>query len=396
MINPYWELLILLALINIIFSISLNLVLGFNGQFALGHGGFLLIGTYASGVATASLGWPLWAGVLLSLALSAVGAVIVGYPSLRLRGDYLAIATLGFGEIIRIVVLTLPKETFGGPTGMRDVVSLGRYLPIPSMMNGVGNFVAMLFFMAVLLALVVWGALSFALFVERKLGGRRLFRWIALGLLVVTAAVLHKQLAKAFLEVFMVGQSFHQAAFDSKQWGIFAVFLLIVAAVILLVRNYLASAPGRAVVSIREDEIAATNLGINVAAVKLRNFIFGGVLAGLAGSLTAHTVPLFRPADFDFFRSVEVLLMVVLGGMGSITGSIIGAIVLTVLPEVLRFLEQWRLVIYSVVLILFMLFRPGGLVGNAEISQLLKLKWFGNRDRRGMPGSTDDAEVRGA
>ena len=117
MINPYWELVILLCMINVVFDISLNLILGYNGQFSLGHAGFIAVGAYASGVLTASYGLPLWVGLLGAVLLSIIAAVIIGYPCLRLRGDYLAIATLGFAEIIRIVLLALPEKTFGGPTG---------------------------------------------------------------------------------------------------------------------------------------------------------------------------------------------------------------------------------------------------------------------------------------
>lgn len=435
MINPYWELVILLALINVIFAVSLNLILGYNGQFALGHAGFLLIGAYASGVATSVLHWPLWAGIVLAIALATLASVIVGYPSLRLRGDYLAIATLGFAEIIRIVVLTLPAadaqghEIFGGPTGKRDVLKFGDYLPIPSSMNGIGNFVATVVFAALFLALIAWAVWSFAGFVSKKFGragaspvkqrstgtipastvdgqavhegnttqdggltggapALPVIRYSIVAIFLILAIVFFKKLAATFIGIFQFNQSFHQVAFDSKQWSLFAVFALIVGAVILLVRNYLASSAGRAAIAIREDEIAAGNLGLNVFWVKLRNFMFGCALAGLAGALTAHTLPLYRPGDFDLFRSVDVLLMVVLGGMGSLTGSVLGATMLTVLPEVLRFLAQWRLVIYSLVLILFMVFRPGGIMGRAEIGELFRFKLR----RKDIPQPTEVVE----
>ncbi len=131
--------------------------------------------------------------------------------------------------------------------------------------------------------------------------------------------------------------------------------------------------------AIREDEIAATNLGINCTWMKLQNFMLGCAFAGLAGALMAHTLTLFRPLDFNFFKSVDVLLMVVLGGMGSMTGSFLGATTITFLPEVLRFIGQWRMVIYSLVLILLMIFRPGGMMGSAELGQLIKLKFLGRR-----------------
>jgi ABC-type branched-subunit amino acid transport system permease subunit len=197
---------------------------------------------------------------------------------------------------------------------------------------------------------------------------------------IILAAIFYKKLSATFIGIFQFNQSFHQVAFDSKAWAVFATYALIVGVVIWLIRNYLSSSAGRAAVAIREDEIAASNLGLNIFWVKLRNFMFGCGLAGLAGALTAHTLPLYRPGDFDLFRSVDVLLMVVLGGMGSLTGSVLGATLLTVLPEVLRFLAQWRLVIYSLVLILFMVFRPGGIMGRAEIGGLFRFRWFRRGD----------------
>jgi ABC-type branched-subunit amino acid transport system permease subunit len=275
-------------------------------------------------------------------------------------------------------------------------------------MNGVGNFVATLVFAAVFVGLIAWAVWSFAGFVSRKvaqsslwrrlpaagsMGGsaeetRRLaaastvnlIRFIICAIFLILAAVFFKKLAALFLGIFQFNQSFHQVAFDSKQWSLFAVFALIVGVVLLLVRNYLNSSAGRSAIAIREDEIAASNLGLDIFWVKLRNFMFGCALAGLAGALTAHTLPLYRPGDFDLFRSVDVLLMVVLGGMGSLTGSVLGATMLTVLPEVLRFLAQWRLVIYSMVLILFMVFRPGGIMGRAEIGELFRFRWFRRGD----------------
>ncbi|MDQ3023519.1 MAG: branched-chain amino acid ABC transporter permease [bacterium] len=454
MINPYWELIILLALINVIFAVSLNLILGYNGQFALGHAGFLLIGAYASGVATSVLGWPLWAAIALAIALATLASVIVGYPSLRLRGDYLAIATLGFAEIIRIVVLTLPAtdakghEVFGGPTGKREVLKLGEYLAVPESMNGVGNFIATLVFAAVFIGLIVWGISAFANFLQRRFQSTnpRVLYWLApalpAGLLLVfipaviqffepqkganlffftltrllvlgiafnttktpplrrlitqsalvLVLVFWPKIASTFIGIFQFNNSFRQVAFDSKQWALFALYALIVGVVLLLIRNYLHSSAGRSAIAIREDEIAASNLGLSIFWVKLRNFMFGCGLAGLAGALTAHTLPLYRPADFDLFRSVDVLLMVVLGGMGSLTGSVLGATLLTVLPEVLRFLAQWRLVIYSLVLILFMVFRPGGIMGRAEIVTLFRLK-LRRKDQENV--GVGPTEVRG-
>jgi ABC-type branched-subunit amino acid transport system permease subunit len=392
MINPYWELILLLTLINVIFALSLNLILGFNGQFALGHAGFLAVGAYASGVLTSVFHWPLWAAVLCSIGLTIVFAAAIGYPCLRLRGDYLAIATLGFAEIIRIVLITLPADIFGGPTGMQNVHKLGDYIALPRSMNGVGNFAATVVLALLAAALVVWGAATLGTFAARglaqRLAGRawapraaaalRLLVWLGCAGLAALPA-----LRKFVAGIFDFGSSFKTVSFNNQQWVLFAIYGLLALVVLWMIRNYLGSSAGRGVVAIREDEIAAQNLGIDVAWLKLQNFMFACGFAGLAGALLAYTVPLYRPQDFGFFRSVDVLLMVVLGGMGSLTGSCLGAVCVTFLPEVLRFLGQWRLVIYSLLLILLMLFRPSGLLGSAELSDVLRLRW---PRRRGGPG----------
>jgi ABC-type branched-subunit amino acid transport system permease subunit len=415
MINPYWELVILLCLINVIFAVSLNLILGYNGQFSLGHAGFLAIGAYASGVVTVQLAavgggiqlWHVAVGVLCAIVLSIAAAALIGYPCLRLRGDYLAIATLGFAEIIRIVLLALPKDTFGGPTGMKAVHSFHDYLAprgaqLPGWLNQGGNLLITLLFSIVFILLLGWCIWALAGTLARL--GQRLHRWagwqpLLAGLLLLlfvveplTGVLRHSPSAvlHALSNIFQYGESFSTISGASNQWLVFTVFLALVLLVTWLVRNYLNSLPGRLAIAIREDEIAATNLGVNVAWMKLQNFMLGCALAGLAGALTAHTLSLFRPLDFNFFKSVDVLLMVVLGGMGSLTGSYVGAFLITVLPEVLRFLGQWRLVIYSLVLILFMLFRPGGLLGSAEIGALIKLR-FSRGVNRPVAGGGGDA-----
>lgn len=386
MIDGYWELLILLSLVNVIFAVSLNLVLGFNGQFSLGHAGFLAIGAYASGVATASYDLPLWAGMLLALLVSGVASVIIGYPCLRLRGDYLAIATLGFAEIIRIVLTTLPRDIFGGPTGMDNINNIKDYLSFPESFNGPGNLIFTVIFALLLLGLLGFSAWTLsrllAALLSRLLPWKH-WRWLVLGLLAALLVWRFEKASNFFLGKFMFSQAFSAKSIASNQWAAFAACGLIVLLCLWLTRNYLASMHGRMAIAIREDEVAANNLGIDIAWMKLQNFIFASMLAGLAGALTAHTLPLIRPLGFGFFKSVEVLLMVVLGGMGSLTGSVFGAITITVLPELLRFLEQWRMVIYSLSLVLLMLFRPGGLMGTQEIGNLIRLRLFKAQERPG-------------
>lgn len=370
MINPYWTDLLLLAEINIIFAISLNLVLGYNGQFSLGHAGFLAIGAYASGVATAAFGWPLWAGILLAIVLNLIAAVIIGYPCLRMRGDYLAIATLGFGEIIRIALVALPRQTFGGPTGMRNVHKLWDYFTIPPALNSPGNLLVAILAGALLVGICAWGLWSGISALSRWLAHRHAwpyYRWTLLGAVVLVALLRVKPLAAAFTERFQYDVAFSPAAQDNEKWAALVIYGLLLFFVVRVCWNYLGSIAGRNVVAIREDEIAASNLGVNVPWMKLQNFALSAAIAGIAGAMLAHTQELFRPVGFGFFRSVEVLLMVVLGGMGSLSGSLVGGLLITVLPEVLRFLGPWRLVIYSLLLILFMLFRSGGLLGSSEL-----------------------------
>ena len=161
MVNPYWELIILLGMVNVIFAISLNLILGYNGQFSLGHAGFLAIGAYSSAVLTKVCHWPLWAGILAAIVFTVIAAVIIGYPCLRLGGDYLAIATLGFAEIIRIVFNALPMDTFGGPTGMTNVFRF-KQIVVPEQFNGVGNFLFALVFALMFIGLLLWGIWAFS------------------------------------------------------------------------------------------------------------------------------------------------------------------------------------------------------------------------------------------
>jgi branched-chain amino acid transport system permease protein len=302
-LNPYMQQVLFYIGINIILAASLNLVNGFCGQFSLGHAGFMAVGAYVSalislnfhpfGEALDSLNFLLYA-VCAGLAGAAAG-LVVGLPSLRLRGDYLAIVTLGFGEIIRVVLLNL--EVVGGARGMYG-------LP------GNTGFVACL----------------------------RIYLWAG--------------------------------------------------ATVLCLWRLIRSSYGRAFLSVREDEIAAECMGINTTRVKVTAFVISSFFAAVAGSLFAHTTNSLNPASFQFVKSVDVVIMVVLGGMGSLTGSVVGAILVTVLPEALRPVQELtgvdlRMVIYSLILILIMILRPSGLFGVRELTQM---KFF-NRWRRNASAS---------
>lgn len=290
-LNPYVFRIVMLCGINIVLAVSLNLVNGFAGQFSLGHAGFMAVGAYTSAMMSLRLGvgWVsslvamgvpaevaqgavLLVALILGGGLSAIAGYLVGLPSLRLRGDYLAIVTLGFGEIIRVVLTNV------------EAVGASRGLPgIPG-----------------------WTS----------------FFWVG----------------------------------------------LVAVAVVVASRNLADSTHGRALFAIRDDEIAAAAVGIDVAAYKVLAFAMGAFFAGVAGGLQAHYDSYLNPNSFTFIKSIEIIAMVVLGGMGSVSGAVLAAIVLTLLPEVLRPVKEYRMVLYALMLIVLMIVRPQGLFGSREIS----------------------------
>lgn len=281
-IDMYYEGIIMMIGINIILATSLNLTTGFLGQLALGHAGFMAIGAYASALFTLNSGAGLPDALLLVVSLLIGGllaglfGVVVGIPALRLRGDYLGIITLGFGEMIRVLLINL--EITGGPLGLRGIYPLTNFTNI---------------------------------------------FWI----------------------------------------------MVIVVVVIFSLMN---SRHGRSIISIRENEIAADAVGVPTEFYKVFTFALSAFFAGVAGGLFAHYMMVLDPKKFNFMFSIEILVIVVLGGMGSITGSIIAAIILTVLPELLRDFSDYRLLIYAVMLLGIMLFKPSGLLGTKEFSFVRK------------------------
>ncbi|MEG1774857.1 MAG: branched-chain amino acid ABC transporter permease [Oscillospiraceae bacterium] len=260
--------------INIILATSLNLITGFTGLFSLGHAGFMSIGAYTCAIITmqadSTLGFV--CGVFAGAVAAALVGCIVGLPTLRLRGDYLAIATLGMSEIIRIVFLNL--EVTNGAAGL----------------NGVPQY-------------VTWP-------------------WL----------------------------------------------FLFTAGTVVIIVNFLHSSPGRACIAIREDEIAAESMGINTTKYKVIAFAIGAFFAGIAGALYASYFYFLKPDLFGFLKSIDILVIVVLGGMGSISGSIIAAVLLMMISTVLQAFPEVRMIIYSLLLIVIMLFRPQGLLGDKELS----------------------------
>jgi branched-chain amino acid transport system permease protein len=301
------------AVVSLLFAtlaVSLNLVTGFAGMFSLGHHGMYAVGAYAAGATVAWVGTT-WgvpgpgtpAGVLLFLGSAAAAVVAaslaglaIGLPCLRLRGDYLAIATLGFGEIVRIVIQNTPALEG----------SLGMYVP-RLVMDPTG----------------------------RMEGFRTLFVVVALAVLALAT---------------------------------------------LVVRNLIRSAHGRSIVSIREDEVATELLGVRTTRYKIRAFVLGSAFAGLAGWLYAHYNAFIAPPAFDLMTGIRILLIVVLGGMGSLTGSVVAAFVLIGAERLLltgvfgETLKSWVQVEFALLLILLMLLRPRGLFGDRELPDLLRGK----------------------
>jgi len=268
---PYYKLTLILICIYIILSTSLNLINGVTGQFSVGHAGFMAIGAYISAIVTAINHGPLLLGILAGAIVSALAGILVGLPTLRLKGDYLAIATLGFGEIVRIIFLN--TEYVGGAAGFT----------LPSK--------------------ITW-------------------TW-AFGLMVIS---------------------------------------------VVLMKNFVASTHGRACISIRENEIAAESMGVNTTKYKVMAFTMGAFFAGVAGAIYANYMYIIQPMTFSFLKSFDILVMVVLGGLGSMTGGILGAIAMTVVYAVLASFPEWRLVITAVMLIVMMIYRPTGIMGTKEFS----------------------------
>jgi len=274
-INDYLQATLATICINIILAVSLNLITGFTGQFSLGHAGFMSIGAYTCALIT--LRNPTIPGFILGVLSGAVAAAlvgaIVGLPTLRLRGDYLAIATLGMSEIIRIVFLNLDEIT-NGAAGLQDIPQFSNWM------------------------------------------------W----LFIYTAGT------------------------------------------VIIISNFIKSSHGRACISIREDEIAADAMGINSTKYKVTAFTIGAFFAGIAGALYASTFNFIDPKIFGFSKSIDVLVIVVLGGLGSISGSIIAAVLLGIITTYLQAFANIQMILYSVLLIIIMIFRPQGLMGSKEIS----------------------------
>ena len=281
--QEYSTYLLTLLGINIILASSLNIINGFCGLFSLGHAGFFAVGAYAASAATL-YGFPeltashpylaLLAASLIGMMASALVGLVVGIPCLRLTGDYLCIATVGFGEIIRIVILNM--DSVGGARGLPGIAKLTNL-------------------------------------------------WVVIGTTALTLWVL---------------------------------------------RNFINSSYGRSIIAVREDEIAARSMRVDVVFYKTFAFVVGSMLAGLAGALFAHNQQFIHPNNFNFMITVQVLLMIVIGGLGSQRGAVLGAILVTILPQLLRFnefLAQFQMLIFGLVMVVIMLWRPEGLMSLLDV-----------------------------
>ena len=300
-LSEAWTYILMMAGINVVLAVSLNIVNGFTGQFSLGHAGFMAVGAYTAAkivmatkdMAIAGLPTSLSDALVFALALgagmvtAAAAGFAVGMPSLRLRGDYLAIVTLGFNEIIRVII--------------ENSVFLGQATGISGLPR------------------------------------RTDLVWV----------------------------------------GLAAIFTVMAA------RRLVGSTHGRALLAIREDEVAAEAMGVDTTGYKVRAFIISSAFAGLAGGLLVHIIQLCTPKSFTFIKSIEVVAMVVLGGLGSISGAVLSALSITVALELLREFSQYRMVVYSILLILMMLLLPTGLLGTREVWDMLP-RW-----RRPAPAGGD-------
>lgn len=278
-VSSFWRLNISLICMNVILASSLNLINGITGQFSLGHAGFMAIGAYVSAVCTMFLHFPFIVSLLCGAAAAGVLGFLVGMPTLRLQGDYLAIATLGMSEIIRICILNI--QQVGGASGM----------------SGIPRDTT--------------------------------FPWL-FACTVITLFVL---------------------------------------------KNIIHSKQGRACLAVRENAIAAEAMGINTTEFKVFAFTIASMFAGLAGALFSHYFGIAHPSSFTFMRSFDIMTMVVLGGLGSLSGSVIGAVILTFIAAAMQSYPEYRMIVYALLLIALMLYRPNGLLGSKELADLMLSKW---------------------
>jgi branched-chain amino acid transport system permease protein len=280
-VDPYTMQILVNIGIGIILALGLNIITGLTGQLSLGHAAFMSVGAFTGALLTIKTGMPFSLNILLSGLVTAAVAAAIGWPILRLTGDYLAICTLGFAEIVKVVFLNLEITN----------KALGLTVPTPNA--------------------------SFPM---------------PLTVLIVVILVI---IASAFI--------------DNSRFG-------------------------RALKAIRDDEIAAESMGINIARYKVQSFAVSAFMAGVGGCLYAHFLGYINPSDFGFLKSIDMLSMIVLGGLGSIPGAVFGASLLAAAPEFLRFMSQYRMLVYGALLVFLMVFRPNGLLGGVDFAALVLRK----------------------
>jgi len=274
----YIEGILILSGINLLAVLGLSLLTGFTGLFSFGHAGFMAIGAYASAFVTMNLGGNFYLALIVSAMSAGLVSLVIGKLTLKLKGDYFIIATLGFGEAIRLILDNV--QYFGGARGW----------------PGIAN-------------------------------------------------------ETTLLNVIII--------------NIIAIFILV---------NLINSKHGRCMKAIREEEMASSMIGIDVYKYKMKSFVISAMYAGVAGGLLAHYIGFLQPKMFQLVKSTELTIIVIFGGLGSVTGSVIGAVVLTALPEFLRNVKEWRLVLYGATVVLIMITRPQGLMGGKEFRPIKIIK----------------------
>jgi branched-chain amino acid transport system permease protein len=302
--NPYYQQIAMFIIINAILGISIYLTLS-TGQLSLGNAGFMSIGAYTSALLTIKAGFPIFLSIPIGGIASCLMATVIGVPTTRLQGIYLAIATLGFGEVVRVIILNL--KITNGALGLSGIPSIGVSTGKQLSAMGLGN-----------------GAFGLSL----------------------------QQLSN---------------------FSVIMILLLVLIFFVFFTIRLSNSRIGRAFAAIKADDHAAEVSGINTTAYKLLAFFLGAFVAGIAGGLAAHITFYIGPKDFAYHRAVEILLFAVFGGSNVVWGPLLGSVILTSLPEVLRSAAVYREMIYGAILVIMMIFRPQGLLSEDTI-RLLKNK----------------------
>ncbi len=280
--NPYYLNVLNVVALNVMVVTGLNLLIGYAGHISLGHAAFFGLGAYISGILTGSYGWDPWPTMLLAAAVVALVAVIIGVPTLRLKGNYLVMATLGFNLIVSVMMVQLDEIT-GGPSGYSGIPPLSFFgHPIATDLS---------------------------------------FYWLAWGMVLLGLG---------------------------------------------LARNLVHSRVGRGLKALHESPLAAAASGVPIEAYKVKVFVVSAVYASVAGSLYAHYYGIITPKTFDIFKSVELVTMCIVGGMGSLWGGLFGASLLTPLPQLLAVVEEYKDIIFGGILLVLLIFLPQGVVGWLE------------------------------